>query len=135
VFRKEDTIFRREHSVGWDHSPLRALRREEDAAILRSINSCAPVRLLEDTWTRPSLEADVTAPCLAVPICSASLGAVAIVLFGPHRNGDDIDKDECQLLTEFVTQAAAGYERVAFVQLRNKVTELQASLAALNAVT
>jgi hypothetical protein len=133
VFRKEDSIFRREHSVAWDHLPLRALRREEDAAILRSINSCAPVRLSEDTWTRPSLEADLTAPSLAVPICSASLGAVAIVLFGPHRNGDDIDKDECQLLVEFVVRAAAGYERVAFVQLSNKVTELQANLAAVKA--
>jgi hypothetical protein len=70
-----------------------------------------------------------------VPICSASLGAIGIVLFGPHRNGNDIDKDECQLLTEFVKEAAAGYERVAFVQLSDKVTELQANLAALKTVT
>jgi hypothetical protein len=135
VFRKEDKLFQREHSVAWEHSALHALRREEDAAIFRSIDTCAPVRLSENTWTEPSLETDLTAPCLAMPICSASLGAVAIVLFGPHRNGNDIDKDECQLLTEFGKQAAAGYERVAFVQLSEKVTELQANLAALKAVT
>jgi len=135
VFRKTDTLFQREHSVAWEHSALHALRREEDAAIFRGIDTCAPVRLSENTWTEPSLEIDLTAPCLAMPICSASLGAVAIVLFGPHRNGNDIDKDECQLLTEFVKQAAAGYERVAFVKLSEKVTELQANLAALKAVT
>jgi hypothetical protein len=135
VFRQQDHIFRREHSVGWDASPLRELRREEDDAVLRSIDTSAAVRLPRDAWNRPGLDVELQAPCLAVPVCDDALGAVAIVLFGPHENGNDIDQDECEMLNELATRAAAGYERVAFMLLSNEVTELRASLAALRAAT
>jgi hypothetical protein len=135
VFRQQDHVFRREHSVGWDASPLRELRREEDEAVLRSIDTSATVRLPRDVWNRPGLDMELQAPCLAVPVCSDALGAVAIVLFGPHENGNDIDQDECEMLSELATRGAAGYERVAFVLLNNEVTELRAGLAALRAAT
>ena len=84
-------------------------------------------------WNRPGFEEELHAPCLAVPVCSDSLGAIAILLFGPHENGNDIDQDECEMLSGLVTRAAAGYERVAFVRLSNEVTEVRASIAALRA--
>jgi len=43
-------------------------------------------------WNRPGFEEELHAPCLAVPVCSDSLGAIAILLFGPHENGNDIDR-------------------------------------------
>lgn len=135
VFRKNDSIFRRHHSVGWEASPLHELRKPEDAAVLRSIDGCAPVRLPGDAWKRPGLEPELLAPCLAVPVCSDSLGAIAIVLLGPHQNGNDIDPDEREMLSEFATRAAGGYERAAFVQLNKEVSELRTSLAALKPAT
>jgi len=135
VFRQQDHVFRREYSVGWDASPLRELRREEDDAVLRSIDSSASVRLPRDAWNRHGLDVELRAPCLAVPVCGDVLGAVAIVLFGPHDNGNDIDEDECEMLSKFATRAAAGYERVAFVLLNDEVTKLRASFAALRAAT
>lgn len=132
VFRQQDNVFRRGHSIGWDGSPVRELRRDEDAVVLRSVESSAPVRLLRDAWNRPGLDPDLLAPCLAVPVCSASLGmAIAIVLFGPHENGNDIDPDEREMLDQLATRAAAGYERVAFAMLSREVAELRARLAAL----
>jgi hypothetical protein len=135
IFRKQDDIFRREHSVGWDASPLRELRRGEDDAVLRCIDTCAAVRVPPNAWNRHGLDVELNAPCLAVPACGAALGAVATVLFGPHENGNDIDEDECEMLGELAMRAAAGYERVAFVRLSNEVTELRAGLAALRAAT
>jgi len=134
VFRKNDNVFRREHSMGWETSPLLELRKPEDAAALRSSDRCSPVRL-PDAWKRPGLEPELLAPCLAVPVCSDSLGAIAIVLFGPHRNGNDIDPDEREMLSEVATRAAGGYERAAFVLLNREVSELRARPAALKPAT
>ena len=55
-------------------------------------------------WNRPGFEEELHAPCLAVPVCSDSLGAIAILLFGPHENGNDIDQDECEMLSGLVTR-------------------------------
>jgi len=128
VFRKEGDVFRRERSEGWDASPVRELRRGDDDAVLRSVDTSAPVRLARDAWNRHGLAVELQAPCLAVPVCSDALGAVAIVAFGPHKNGNDIDDDECEMLTRLATRAARGYERTAFVMLREEVTDLRARL-------
>jgi hypothetical protein len=70
-------------------------------------------------------------PCIAVPVCSDVLGPVAIALFGAHENGNDIDLDECEMLSELARRAAAGYERAAFVELRREVASLRHRVAAL----
>jgi hypothetical protein len=41
---------------------------------------------------------------------------------------NDIDDDECEMLTRLATRAARGYERTAFVMLREEVTDLRARL-------
>lgn len=136
VFRQQDNMFRlREHSSAWSASALRELRPERDAAVLRSIEIAVPVRLPRDGWDSPGLATELYAPCLAVPVCSDALGSVAIALFGPHENGNDIDEDECEMLTELAARAAAGYERVAFVVLRQEVVELKDRLATLQLPT
>ncbi|MEP6998685.1 MAG: hypothetical protein ABI900_13620 [Betaproteobacteria bacterium] len=133
VFRQEDHSFRRRHAIGWNASPLHELRRECDAAVLRSVETLAPVRLSRDGWVPPGLISELQAPCLAVPVYSDALGVIAIVLLGPHENGNDIDPDECEMLSELAARAAAGYERVAFRLLRDEVTELRARVVALQA--
>jgi hypothetical protein len=136
VFRKEDDeVFRRERSDGWDASPVRELRRGDDDAVFRSVDTGAPVRLAWDAWNRHGLELELQAPCLALPVCSDVLGPIAVVTFGPHKNGNDIDDDECQMLIQLAARAAQGYERMAFVLLRNEVTRLRARLTALHTGT
>jgi len=130
VFRKDDQVFRRRYSVAWDDSPLRELRPTDDGIVLRAVDISAPVRLPPGAWSRPALDADLLAPCLAVPVCTDSLGVIAILLLGPHENGNDIDQDEYTMLDVLAKRAAGGYERVAFMLLNREVTELRASLAA-----
>ena len=131
VFRQQNGVFRRRSAVGWDDSTLYELRHEPDAAVLRSVETCAIVRLPRDDWDGPGLEAKLRAPCLAVPVCSDVLGHVGIALFGPHANGNDIDEDECEMLADLARRAAAGYERAAFTGLRQEVTDLRTRLGAL----
>jgi hypothetical protein len=133
VFREQDHVFRREYSIGWEASPLRALLPGEDGAVLRSVDGSSPVRLPLEAWNRSGLNADEQAPSLVVPVKSAALGAVAIVLFGPHENGNDIDPDECEMLGKLAARAASGYERVAFMLLSAEIAELRARFDASKA--
>jgi hypothetical protein len=130
LFRKDDQVFRRRYSVAWDDSPLRELRPTEDGIVFRAVDTSAPVRLPPGVWSRPALDPDLLAPCLAVPVRSDSLGVMAILLLGPHENGNDIDQDEYAMLDELAKRGAAGYERVAFMLLNREVTQLRTSLAA-----
>lgn len=132
VFRERDGVYRRGYAIGWDGSDVRELARDRDASALRSIETRAIVRLPRGgEWDGPESEARLQAPCLALPICSDSLGVVAIVLFGPHTNGNDIDEDECEMLGEFGRRAAGAYERAAFTSLEREVAELRARLHGL----
>jgi hypothetical protein len=99
--------------------------------VLRSAETCAIVRLPRDDWDGPGLDAKLQAPCLAVPVCGEVLGNLAIALFGPHPNGNDIDEDECEMLVELAKHAAAGSERVVFAGLRREVADLRGRLAVL----
>ena len=58
-----------------------------------------------------------------------------VAMFGPHKNGNDIDPDEREMLSEVATRAAGGYERAAFALLNKEVSELRASLAELKPAT
>lgn len=122
---------RRVYAFDWDDSRLRQLSPDGDATVLRSVETRAIVRLPRGDDERHGLEANVRAPCIAVPICSDALGDVAIALFGPHPNGNDIDEDECEMLRAFANHAAAAYERAAFVLLREETADLRNRLHAL----
>jgi hypothetical protein len=131
AFRDRDGVFDRVFATNWTNADARTLVRERDAPILRSVETRRIVRLPRDDWDAPERDANLRSPCLAVPVYSASLGAFAILLLGPHANGSDIDDDECDMLREFAQRAAVGYERAAFVELREEVEGLRARLRAL----
>ena len=126
VCRHRDTGFERGFAIGWAGSDKRNVMRECDAAILRSVDTRRIIRLPRDDWDAPERNANLQAPCLAVPICSESLGVVAVLLLGPHTSGNDIDDDECDMLRALAQRAATGYERAAFIGLRREVDALRA---------
>jgi hypothetical protein len=129
VYRQTDGSYRREFAVRWDESQARTLDPGRDAEVLRSVRQQKPVRLPRAPWDGPNVDATLREPCIAVPIASDVLGAVGIALFGAHENGNDIDTDECEMLTRLAQRAAAGYDRAAFVRLADEVAELRARLA------
>lgn len=129
-FREENGAFRRVFAIGWDASQASTLAPERDAEALQSIVQRVPVRLQRTEWDGPDVVARLRDPCIAVPVVSDVLGAVGIALFGAHENGNDIDADECEMLAEFARRAAAGYERAAFVMLREEVADFRSRLGA-----
>jgi hypothetical protein len=49
---------------------------------------------------------------------------VAIVLYGPHRSGADIDPDEVRGVLLLVERAGAAYDHIEARALREQVTSL-----------
>ena len=94
-------------------------------------NGRAAYASLMTTGFRPELPVGLEAPCLAVPVDSEIPEANAVVLFGPHLSGNDLDDDEVELLQKLARRAAAGYERVVTRLLREEVGTLKSKLAAL----
>ena len=102
---------------------LRPLASERAALAARALETRRFVRLPSH-----ALDTDGSADeaCVAIPVASDVLGTIAVVLYGPHENGNDIDDDECEMLMDFAKRAALGYVYVELARLRRQVAELGA---------
>jgi hypothetical protein len=133
VFRLMDGELRRaDPAIGWDGASVRELHSADlDALQLQGVDLAVPVRLARGQWQRPGLPADDCAPCLAVPVSGGAKECVAVVLYGPHEIGTDINSDERAMLRELAIEAGSAYDRVETEALRREVRDLQAQVAAL----
>jgi hypothetical protein len=131
VFRDIDGRLQRcGPAVGWAEAGLTTLDRGLDALPLACLKTGRPYALPRGSWHRPGLPPDDLLPCLAVPICGGATESVAILLFGPHVTGSDINQDEEELLREFAERAALGYDRVEVETLRRELQALRMNNAA-----
>ena len=132
VFRCDRSVFRRgQDTPGWDGSMKKELQLESDGAALRCLQAGSPIRLGEDEWNCVELPSGVQAPCLSVPVRSGVPEATAVILYGPHDTGNDINDDECEMLEGFADRAAVAYERVITAMVRKELARLKEELAAL----
>ena len=60
-------------------------------------------------------------PSLAVPVAVRN-ELLAIVVYGPHRRGDDLDPDEVSILALLAVSASAAFDHVEAVLLREAST-------------
>jgi hypothetical protein len=135
VFRREGSVFRRtHHTKGWHASAKPELHPQSDAVALHCLERGAPVRLSQDNWDSFELPVGMEAPCLSLPVRSEIPEATAIVLLGPHENGNDIDADEREMLDHFALKAAAAYERVVTTMFRQEVAQLKSQIVSLQQV-
>jgi hypothetical protein len=94
----------------------------------------------EPTWKRiagsPEMvegqAEDTIVASLAIPIFLEGR-LYAIVLYGLHTGGDDIDASERLLLIDLVHAATRAYHRVEFVLLRSRIAQLEAQVSQLRA--
>lgn len=129
VFREIDgALHRTGPAIGWSDTTLATLDPALDALPLTCLETGMPQRLPRGSWHRPGLPADEQVPCLAVPILGGASETTAIVLFGPHVTGTDINRDEQDLLSEFAERAALGYDRIEFAILRQELQALRLGL-------
>ncbi len=129
VFREVDGAFHRASpAIGWGGAALATLDPALDALALKCLETGRPERLPRGSWQRAGLPADDQVPCLAVPILGGATESTAIVLFGPHVTGSDINQDEQELLRDFAERAALGYDRIEFAILRQELQTLRMRL-------
>jgi hypothetical protein len=132
VFRSVDGVLRRTGpAIGWAATGLTTLDAAQDAIALACLARGQPTALPRGHWHRAGLPADDQSPCLAVPVHGGATESMAIILFGPHLTGSDINPDERDLLRDFASQAALGYDRVETEGLRREVKALREALTAL----
>ncbi len=123
IFRRDDTSghFVREMAVGWDRDETTELTSDVPL-VLHLLAEGVPVRLADVVWgvEEPIRVSDAV---LGMPVLLRDQ-LVAIALYGPHRNGADIDPDEMRGILLLVERAGAAYDHIEARTLRAQVDSL-----------
>jgi hypothetical protein len=118
LFRGNDRgHFVRKLAVGWDRHDVEDLSAN-DPLVLHVLAEGKPVRIADIAWS--SKAPHMAHAVLAMPLLlREEVGA--IVLYGAHRNGADIDPDEEKALLPLLERAGAAYDHIDAKALRAKV--------------
>jgi len=121
LFHREqpDGLFLRRMAVNWDRADKLT---PDDPLVLHLLAEGEPVRLADVSWSAEEHQQTGNA-VLAVPVMLRD-ELVTIVLFGPHRNGADIDPDEVHSLVRLAESAGAAYDHIEARILRARVESL-----------
>ena len=125
LFREQDGVFSRSLSAGWDadhadaltsNHPLLAARFERRPYAPGSVDASA------------ELPDDLERPVLVVPVGNARR-CYALVLYGGHEIGTDLDARERRLLGSLARDAEIAYAQVESDTLRHRIAVLENELA------
>jgi hypothetical protein len=129
LFREENGLFSRRLSAGWgaDHAdaltgnhPLLSGRFEKEPYALDSLDAAhASAAALPD---------DLERPVLVVPVGNARR-CYALVLYGGHEIGTDLDASERHVLGGLARDAEIAYAQVESETLRRRIAALESELA------
>ena len=97
-------------TVGWDHVGATELT-PNDSLVLHLLAESTPVRLADVVWPSEESPTPLGDEVLAMPVLLRDQ-LVAIVLYGPHHNGADIDPDEVRAIALLVERAGAAYDHI-----------------------
>ncbi|MGC1380341.1 MAG: hypothetical protein WA814_04885 [Candidatus Baltobacteraceae bacterium] len=125
LFRRDGASgrFVREFAVGWDGVDTRELT-SENPLVLHLLAEGVPVRLADVVWESDESPLHVADAVLAAPVLLRD-ELVAVVLYGPHRAGADIDPDEVRSIVLLVDRAGAAYDHIEARNLRAEVEALR----------
>ena len=127
VFREEESgDFRRSASAGWDAGDLAAL--PQDHPLLRPRFSSAPYRVeIAAPPDAAGMPEDLARPVLAAPVANPRR-CFAVVLYGGHEAGTDLDHAERELLGRLAKSAEIAYAQVEDDTLRTRIAALEREL-------
>ncbi|MGH7728763.1 MAG: GAF domain-containing protein, partial [Vulcanimicrobiaceae bacterium] len=117
----------RANSRGWPATCANELAHDDK--LVRALRSELEfVRTADLRWHHDGLPEGHAQPTLAVPV-RIGTNLLALVLYGPHENGADLDPDEARLLLRLADAAAIAYVRVRARERDGELAELRAQLA------
>ena len=129
LFREQDGLFTRSLSTGWD---------ADHADALTSNHPLLSARFDRKPYTPDSVDAahaslaelpdDLERPVLVVPVGNARR-CYALVLYGGHEIGTDLDSSERHLLGSLARDAEIAYAQVESETLRKRIAMLERQLA------
>ena len=129
LFREQDGLFTRSLSAGWD---------ADHADALTSNHPLLSARFDRKPYTPDSVDAapafpvelpdDLERPVLVVPVGNARR-CYALVLYGGHEIGTDLDSSERHLLGSLARDAEIAYAQVESETLRRRIAILENELA------
>ena len=127
VFREEESgDFRRSASAGWDARDLAAL--PQGHPLLGRRFSPEPYRVeIAAPPEAAGLPEDLARPVLAAPVANPRR-CFAVVLYGGHEAGTDLDHAERDLLGRLAKSAEIAYAQVEDDTLRTRITALEREL-------
>ncbi len=129
LFREQDGVFHRRASAGWDADETDALAADEPLLAARferkpySVDSVDPAHA-----SHVRLPHDLARPILAVPVGNPRR-CYAILLYGGHDAGTDLDSSERRLLGALAHDAEVAYAQIECEKLRSRVALLEGQLA------
>jgi hypothetical protein len=128
VFREQDGVFRRRVSVGWDADDADTLA-SDPLLSARFKRKPYPLDAVDPAHaSHARLPHDLARPVLAVPIGNARR-CYAILLYGGHEAGTDLDGNERHLLGSLAHDAEIAYAQVETETLQRRVALLEGQLA------
>ena len=126
LFRQQDAVFRRRMSAGWDAGDADTIASDDPLVSPRLERKPYAVHAADASHAR--LPEDLARPVLAVPVGNARR-CYAILLYGGHEAGTDLDSAERHLLGGLAHDAEIAYAQVESETLQRRVALLEAELA------
>jgi hypothetical protein len=126
LFREQDGVYRRRASAGWDADAADTLAADDPLLAQRFGRKPYPVDAAHAADLR--LPHDVARPTLAVPIGNPRR-CYAILLYGGHEAGTDLDSSERHLLGGLAHDAEIAYAQIESENLHKRVAILEGQLA------
>jgi hypothetical protein len=129
LFREHDGLFTRSLSTGWDADHADALTSNHPLLAARFDRKPYTLESIDAAHASPAeLPDDLERPVLVVPVGNARR-CYALVLYGGHEIGTDLDSSERHLLGSLAHDAEIAYAQVESETLRRRIAMLENQLA------
>jgi hypothetical protein len=129
LFREQDGLFSRCLSAGWDDDHTETLTGNHPLLSGQFEKQPYPLDSIDATHASPvALPGDLERPVLVVPVGNARR-CYALVLYGGHEIGTDLDSSERHVLGSLARDAEIAYAQVESDTLRRRIAALENELA------
>lgn len=133
LFRLDDaskTYEQVSDAIGWEDATIERFP-SESPILTRLADADGVVRVREyPDAVRSQLPHESRLPAVAVAVTNG-WNVRAVALYGAHKRGDDLNREELDALRALARAAALAYDRVRMLQLQERVADLSHRLEAL----
>lgn len=129
LFTRRGESFVRDEALGWKDAQLQSIAVDA-SIVLQLLGSQRPVAAHDAVWEPHDLPTGVAYPSLAMPVFVRGV-LDAIVFYGPHASGEDLDPEEVAVLDDLLGAAGAAYDHCAADVALAKMALLEAEVTSL----